>query len=329
MERVLTLLLACAHPSAPTATPSEKASASSWRIPVRFLQDVACDGGRCLALHGGQLSRLPTMQPIPGLQLPEWDTLRHGEQGWEVEGPCGEDRCVTSLSLDPPGVGTPSPVPGLPVGAEAPENLGDLWIDGWNLARKQGWRSGFDRVVVAQGPGTVRLLKGMDGAAQLIRQGVDPAVARIGLGGAEGPEFPATLAMHPTGIEAYLSAWPSPLVIAVDPNTLQRHWTLPLEGAAQGLFVDTTGRFLVVGVGTTEVTSGWAWPLPSGSATADPFRDEAIRGTPRPPISTVDVIDLQDHTVKVELRGSYRRWLTLPDGRQLVATDQELVFFTP
>ena len=54
-----------------------------------------------------------------------------------------------------------------------------------------------------------------------------------------------------------------------------------------------------------------------------------IRSLPRPPMTRVHVIDLKDHEEVAVLRGQYRRWLSLPDGRKLVASDQEVMFFKP
>lgn len=265
------------------------------------------------------------MQPIG--TLTGWDTLRHSSAGWELEGNCEVARCRAKLTLDPFGVSDQNLILETKT-SETDQEPEAAWIDRWNQALKAGWRSGFDRIVVASGPATVELTGEMDGSAQLFRHGVDPAFAKVWLGNAAGMRFPANLAMHPTGVEAYLCAWPSPLVIAFDPLNLQRHWTLPLDGASQGLFVESSGRFLLVGTGSAG-TEPWSWTGPDATENEDPYRDEVLRRQSRPPISAVEVVDLQNHEVRVELKGRYRRWLSLEDGRKLVATDQELVFFQP
>jgi hypothetical protein len=120
-------------------------------------------------------------------------------------------------------------------------------------------------------------------------------------------------------------------LIAFDPLTLARHWTLLLDSPGQGLFIDTSGRFLVIGTGEAEVDPliQWSLPLPDPAAVADPFRDEALRAPGRPPMSAVEVIDLSTHKSVLQVHGQWRRWLTLPDGRVVVATDKEIAYFKP
>lgn len=326
------LLLACIHSVAPPSG-SPSADKALMRFAIPNIQDVACDAANCVVLHGGQLSQLPSLAPIATLpDAPLVDSLWADAGQWWVEGPCEQGRCRHALNLSPLAVGPDQPAPPLPLAGEAPEltAYSELWIAAWNHAHALQWRTGFDRLAVSDGPAILTLLRGMEGSAQLIRTGVNAAFVRLELNAA-GPIFPATLAMHPTGMEGYLLAWPSPILIAFDPLTLSRHWTLLLDAPAQGLFIDTSGRFLVVGTGEAEVDPliQWSLPLPDPAAVADPFRDEALRAPGRPPMSAVEVIDLSTHKSVLQVHGQWRRWLTLPDGRVVVATDKEIAYFKP
>ncbi|MFN7145791.1 MAG: hypothetical protein ACK4YP_18595, partial [Myxococcota bacterium] len=171
-------------------------------------------------------------------------------------------------------------------------------------------------------------LRGLDGADQLVRTGAGSRTARLGAA-SSSVSYPAWLAMHPTGVEAYLVAWPAPVVRAFDPGTLEVRWTLPVDGAAQGLFVDAGGRWLVVGIGpaTTERFADWPVLRPDPAAPLDPFRDEVLRALDRPPVDEVLVIDLAAQAVVARAKGVFRRFLPLQ--RPVLATDREVVFLVP
>jgi hypothetical protein len=112
--------------------------------------------------------------------------------------------------------------------------------------------------------------------------------------------------------------------------SLATRWALPLEGAAHPLFIDAGGRLLLAGVGTSETERWTDWPLPDGrGAVADPARDESLRAAERPSTDGVVVVDLDSGESIARARGTFRRWLALPDGRFLLATDREIVFFQP
>ncbi len=332
---LLLLLTACPKGPAPTAQSSDSSN-DLWRLPLPGLVDVACDGGRCLALRGNALVQLPSLEAVELPASGPFDRLRHDNSGWSLAGPCGAElpgRCSFPLSLEPLALGTPVPEPTSAVekGKEGEEaEARTRWTSAWNHAIAQGWRAGFDRRVVLPGASELQLLPGLDGTAQLRRTGENPAFIKLMLG-ATGTVFPATLALHPTGVEVYLTAWPSPLLIALDPVSLDRRWVLPLDGGVQGLFVEPGGRFLLVASGDASVRGpeSWDWPEPDPSAVADPAGDEALRSQQRPAMSRIYAVDLQDHSVAVELPGTWRRWIPLPDGRILVASSQQLVFFKP
>ena len=103
-----------------------------------------------------------------------------------------------------------------------------------------------------------------------------------------------------------------------------------LDGAASGLFVDGSGRWLVVSEGPPATDRLIDWPAvsPDPNAAADPWRDEILRGLDRPPSDATVVIDLATHAVAARARGSLRRFLPLPD-RPVLATDREVVFVSP
>ncbi|HNH46332.1 MAG TPA: hypothetical protein PKY30_04815 [Myxococcota bacterium] len=335
MWLLLLFLTACPKGPAPT-TASGPSTTDLWRIPLPGLVDVACDEGRCMALRGTELVRLPSLEAVPLPTTAALDRLRHDAQGWRVAGACADGapgRCSYALSLEPLALGAAEPEPPVPVHAagtvEEAESR-NRWTSAWNHAIAEGWRSGFDRRVVLPGAAELQLLPGLDGTAQLRRTGENPAFIKLMLG-ATGKVFPGNLALHPTGVEVYLAAWPSPLLIALDPVSLDRRWVLPLDGGVQGLFIEPGGRFLLVASGdaSARAPESWAWPEPDPAAATDPAGDEALRDQQRPAMSRIYAVDLQDHSVAVELPGQWRRWIPLPDGRVLVASSQQIVFFKP
>ncbi|MDP2305303.1 MAG: hypothetical protein Q8P18_04670 [Pseudomonadota bacterium] len=333
----LLLLLAC--PGAPrvaSASVAAAPSSSESRLLLPGLSDVACDGADCRALVRGTLVSLPGAAPIGTVgALEAFDTLRFTPSGWEVEGRCVPlapgPRCVAPLAADG-AVGVLAPAAAPPALEQDAPSLGAAAIEfgaAWNAGIAAGWRSGFHRVIVGPGSGRITWLRGIDGAGQLVRVGNGSRTARLGSATAS-VSWPGWLALHPTGVEAYLVAWPSPLVRAFDPTTLDIRWTLPVEGAARGLFVDPGGRWLLVAVGPGTTERLVEWPLPSLEATptGDLSRDEVLRALEHPPMDGVLVIDLSTQSVVARAEGELRRFLPLPD-RPLLATDREIVFFTP
>ncbi len=331
---LLSLLLAACGDSAAVRAPAETAAPVGDRVPVARLADVACDGATCRALADGNLLALPDRTPIgaPGA-FAGADTLRVGPGGWEVEGPCpaevSGDRCVRVLGADgAPGTPTPVRAAAPTVGDPLPlSEAAEAFTAAWNHGLAREWRSGFYPVVVGPGGGRITWLRGLEGAGQLVRAGAGSRTVRLGAA-SSSVSWPAWLAVHPTGVEAYLVAWPAPVVRAFDPATLEVRWTLPVDGAAQGLFVDPGGRWLVVatGPGTTERFVDWPVPRPE-LGERDPHRDEVLRTLDRPPMDEVLVIDLALHEVVGRARGTYRRFLPLQ--RPVLATDREVVFLTP
>jgi hypothetical protein len=329
----LLLLLACAAGSRPTGPDAGGATeAPGTRIPLPGLADVACTGSECRALVNGSLVSLPDATPLgaPGA-LAAFDTLRATAIGWEVEGPCASPgpRCVAPLAAD----GTPgalvAALPGPTLEEDTPSlaRAAETFTVAWNAGIAAGWRSGFHRLIVGPGGGRITWIRGLDGAGQLVRAGAGSRTVRLGAATA-AVSWPGWLALHPTGVEAYLVAWPSPLVRAFDPATLDLRWTLPVDGPARGLFVDPGGRWMLVAVGPGTTERYVEWPLAVPTPTRDLAADEVLRALDHPPADATLVIDLATHAVVARAAGELRRFLPFPD-RPLLATDREIVYLTP
>lgn len=332
---LLLAVLACRH--APELPPGELPPPPPppvWRVPLPGLRDAACGPEGCLALVRGRegLLRVPELEPVAVPGLPgDWDTLVHP---WAVEGPCAEGRCRAELALVAAGLGPSAPVKWVEPG-EAPATV-DLVAEVAALRAlvatqvQQRWRIGFQRLLIAPDGAPVSLSRGPDGTGQLVRAGSPPRVARVSVG-ASAASFPGVFALHPRGEEAYLLAWPGTVLRAFDPLTLTPRWSLPLGGAAQGWFVDADGRFLVAGTGPATDERFVDWPLPAvdPAVVGDPAADERLRVQARPPVDRTVVVDLARRAIVVEARGRLRRWVGAGEERYLLATDQELVIYTP
>lgn len=332
---LLLAVLACRHTLVPPpGDPPPSPPPPSWRVPLPGLRDAACGPEGCLALvHGREgLLRVPELESVVVPGLPgDWDTLVHP---WAVEGPCADGRCRAELALAPAALGPPAPVAWVEPG-EAPPTV-DLAAEVAALRAllatqvERRWRIGFQRLLIAPDGAPVALSRGPDGTGQLVRAGSPPRVARVSVG-VSAASFPGVFALHPRGEEAYLLAWPGTVLRAFDPLTLSPRWSLPLLGAAQGWFVDADGRFLLAGTGPALDERFVDWPLPAVDPVvgADPAADERLRVQDRPPVDRTVVVDLARRAVVVEARGRLRRWVAAGEGRYLLATDQELVLYTP
>jgi hypothetical protein len=306
-------------------------AAPEMAIPLPGLTDLAC-AETCRALVRGTLVSVPSGERL-GAPGERWDTLLANGESWQVQGPCPlpqAGRC--EADLDGGGTaGSPRPLASNPApldsGSTSFADAATQFTAAWNAGIAAGWRSGFYRVILGPGGGRITWLRGIDGAGQLIRAGAGTRTVRLGAANATA-SWPAWLALHPTGLEAYLVAWPSPAVRAFDPATLEPRWTVTVEGAAQGLFVDPGGRWLVAGVGSamTERFVDWDVPAPA-QADSDPTRDEKIRSIERPPMSEVVVIDIATKSVVGRASGTFRRFIGGP--RPVLATDREILFLNP
>lgn len=234
--------------------------------------------------------------------------------------------------------GAPSaPVPSAPPDAQAaPDELDQdgqaaMFASQLSDAIRAGARVGFYRLVVPPGDARVALLPG--NGSTLMRTGGGIKAVRLGIPEAQQP-WPAALALHPTGRELYVLAWPDGVLRALDPATLAPRWTLPLENPAYGVYIDGTGRYLVGQVMDMELVLPGdvaqpaaalkrlaAWPEPDGDCT-----DEALRDRDAPPATGTFVVDLATRSVAAALPGRLRRTLAVPGPGLLVATSEALQY---
>ncbi len=332
---------------------------------AHFVVEGACGGTVASASPAQGAPPAVAPRAVPSAPQPASAVPTTG--GGVAEGPATTPSCETRWTLQGPAPSADSPAlsrrlvpdaavparPAMPpVGTfvdEAPAVREDAaaWTEAWNLGRARGWRSNFSRVVVAPGGSMLAYFRG-PGGGTLVRS---PGRGAVRILAPEAPaSWPAWLAMHPTGTEAYLLPWPASVLVAVDPASLATRWSLPLEAPAHGLFVDPGGRWLLAevaegdaGVGDA-LTARWTdWPTPALHAAADdaaaraaglaqapdPARDEVLRTWERPPATSVSVIDLARGEETLRVPGSYRRWSILPDGRLLLATDRSVVIHRP
>ena len=332
----LALSSACHRDRAPSTVVAAPSSAwTAWP----GLVDAVCYPGesRCVVLDSSGLAeftpggaaavRLPTdVAGADGL------TLLDGVPAITL--PCPDmGRCVQSLST-PPGE-----VHGLPMQEPSVAPVSELDQDGqaamfarqFSPAAKAGGRVGFYRLVVAPDGGRVALLPG--NGATLVHTGHGIQAVRLGLQDVAQP-WPATLALHPSGQELYVMAWPDGTVRAMDPLTLAPHWTLPLGAPAFGLYIDPTGRYLIGQLASleeddTDISEARnrmaAWAEPDGSAD-----DEALRSRESPPANATFVLDIAERSVAAALPGRLRRSLNVPDGLLIATTEAvQLVKTTP
>ncbi len=336
-------------------------AAHSPALLLDDLRDVACADGLCSVLAGERVVRVPVGATVAGpdvLRAPAgaWDTLTLASGALELQGACPPTIDAPRCAAHPDGtaweVGPAAPLP-------TPSLLDDALPLAQEVAgivathaqvRAHGWRTPFARSYVDPRGGLVRLVRAM-GGAELVRTNAPNVVVAGGAG--EGrvrptavrvamPEaaaaWPAWLLLHPSGQEAYLLAWPSRRLVALDPVTMLPRWELPLEDAGHGLFLDASGRYLLVAEGPFDRDLWTDWPVLAppaqqgadpGAAAPDPVRDEVLRVLPQPPSDSVVVVDLAHGAQVMRLPGAYRRWTLLPDGRMLLATTQALGFHTP
>lgn len=173
------------------------------------------------------LNQVTSLQCEP--TLCEVSTMTGSVQFSPVTGPAEEIPAPPRPVLDP-----------WPVNPQAP-NLNTLW----NESVANRWRSPFRPEIPAPDGGILRTNRGVTpGTSRVVRLGGSVVTARIGLD--PGPTaYPNTLALHPTGQEAYLIVWPNPDLIAFNARTLQTTWRVQLGAPALGLFLSADGRYLV------------------------------------------------------------------------------------
>jgi hypothetical protein len=324
---LLLVLLAChAHPGH-GAVPADAgaATASVERFPFPQLVDATCDEGGCTVLVGGALRR-QTGEVLVTLPAGAWTGIDRGEGGFQLTastptGPCRAwlgDGATTPEACEPLAPPAWASVEDLP---PIPEQLERFRIQ-WNAAIAAHGRLPFVPVLGTPDGGVIALARGGDGRGQLFRSGGMPKMIPVPT--APSPAtWPAPFALHPSGTEAYLLPWPTTVLRAFDPFTLATRWSVGLDGAGQGLFVDPGGRWLLAATGPGEVEGFVDYPL-LWTAPAEPCCEDALlRAAPRPPQERVVVVDLAAHTVAVRAPGAYRGWFAFEHVLWLV-TDQEI-----
>ena len=273
------------------------------------LRDVACNETQCVALTAaGLVSLEPGLPPLPLVVPADAAVLRVDAGAWAT-------------------LPSPPPPPLLDDPPPLAEQVASFTV-AWNAGIAAHWRSRFQRIVLGPGGGVISWTRGAEGGGQLMRIGAGRAFARVST--VPSPvSYPAWLALHPTGTEAYLLAWPTPVLAAFDPVSVVPRWSVELGGAGHGLFVDPEGRWLLAEIGPGRTDRLVDWPLPAPDPTRDLADDAVLRTLPRPDATEVVVVDLAAHAIAFRANGAHRRWLALPGGRYLLATDREAVFFRP
>lgn len=356
------LLLACAPRTAPDPTAGLEdvlvpealpAAEVPPEVPVPGLEALACTARDCFVWSPAGLQRLDATgslgDPVPAALEPGVHALLAHDEGLAVLLPCPptpppradelmedpelEERevdvelevlCLAALDPATGSMGKPISYP-LDEGASARDPV--ALREGWNRMREAGWRVPFALRVPTRDGGTLGYLRGAGGSqAQLTRTGRS---ARMESWPATRTpvSYPRWLAMHPTGAEAFLLTWPEPTLTALDPDSLEARWELHLRGPAHGLFVDATGRWLVLAEGGAvdaerlldydEAPAPW---LPG----RDPSEDAALRRSDRPASSSTVVVDLSGPRLAARLAGAYRGFARGPDGTVWLASDRGL-----
>lgn len=329
---VLGLLAAC-HPAA-VGTAVVPDAASPWAAWPGLL-DVGCDadGQRCVGLDAAGLWRFAPTAPADRTQLPTAVPGAFGLTALDgviaVEAPCADlGRCARPLRTDGT-LGDPLALPMQEPGLAPRDELDQdgqaaMFARQVSRAVSDAARVGFYRLVVAPDQGRVALLAGS--GSTLIRSGHGLRAVRLGLQ-ESASAWPATLALHPSGQELYVLAWPDGTLRALDPLTLSPHWTLPLEAPAYGLYLDASGRYLLGQLASLDdddpaVPAALAridpWPEPDGAVD-----DAVLRERDAPPASATFAVDLALKQVSAALPGRLRR--TVAVGADLLVATSEAV----
>ena len=215
---------------------------------------------------------------------------------------------------------------------EPPTPAADVWparatrlalAEDWNARTKNGWRSPFQATIPSPDggvfkhhrsatPGTSRIAR-LGGHVMTARQGLDPETAA----------YPWTLALHPTGTEAYHIVWSNTDLIAFNTRTLETSWRIRLSGPAVGLFVSADGRYLVAeldAVASEEQLLDFD-PVqrhpPDGE---EPFGDGAWTGIDRPAAGRTVLVDLSLGQAVAEVPGHFVGFHAFDDGAVIAGT---------
>ncbi len=320
-------VVGCRHPAAVVTDPTAatNATTSVQRYPFARVIDAWCGPTGCTVLTPDGLVR-EGGERVRDVPAGSWTALERQDETWILTGGTPDGPCVLPLADDGT-AGTCTPIPPVvwPTLDDPPDiaSQATRFRAQWNAAIAARGRLGFTTILATPDGGVIALARGGDGRGQLFRTGGMPKMVPVPT--APSPAtLPTPFAMHPSGTEAYLLSWPSAVLRALDPFTLATRWTVSLEGAGQGLFVDPSGRHLLAATGPEDDSrfANWpvAWPAPEDPCCADAL----LRATPRPPQDHVVVVDLATHLVAARAPGRYLRWFPGDTATWLV-TDREVV----
>lgn len=291
MTYLLVFFLGCAAHKpdvSPASTAAEPEVVLASVHPVADVKDVTCDENGCIVFTKGGQFKLG----------------------------------INSMNLTPlePAVAADAQPSGTPETQETP-----ALEEQWNSQISNGWRSPFRREVPAAGGGQMRMVRGLTpGTSRIIRTGG-------GLQTRPAPDpshlsYPRTLALHPTGQEAYLIVWPNSLLTAFSAKTLDTTWNLDLGGSAVGLFVTKEGRYLLAETGgeapSEQLLDYESDPIAAPPGT-DPIANRLFPLYDRPQATHTVLVDLSLGEVIARLPGPAAGMGSTPQGI-LVASTQAL-----
>ena len=193
----------------------------------------------------------------------------------------------------------------------------------WNTRTKNKWRSPFQATIPSPNGGVFKLHRSATpGTSRIARIGGHVMTARQGLDPAS-PAYPWTLALHPTGTEAYHLVWSNADLIAFNTRTLETSWRIRLSGPAVGLFVSADGRYLVAELDAEAPEeqlldfSPTQRQAPEGQ---QPFGDGAWTQIERPKAARTVLVDLSLGEAVAEVPGSFVGFQTFRDGAVVAGT---------
>lgn len=312
------------------------------RVACTDLRTLSCDTLACARVEGRRWIPFDarTLAPKPGsLELPmDAERLIPQDDGFRILGRCGASPCALDLRESQVLPLVPAPqaetaTPPLPPPEPAtPASQAQSRSRSWNRLIQEKWRIPFQKQVPAPGGGVITYLRGAEvDSALLMRAGGGLRQARAqGSGGLLSCD--AWMALHPTGQELYLLPWPSSRLSAHDPQNLSERWSLSLDSPAVGLFLDSAGRFAILGRTTPPETGrllDYTVENPDNQGAEDPNADGRLDLSSRPPIVETLLIDLSRQELVTSARGAFRAWLPRPGGGMILAASEEIVALDP
>lgn len=189
--------------------------------------------------------------------------------------------------------------------------------EGWNTRTRNKWRSPFQATIPSPDGGVFKLHRSTTrGTSRIARIGGHVMTARQGLD-PDSPSYPWTLALHPTGTEAYHIVWSNADIIAFNTRTLETSWRIRLSGPAVGLFVSADGRYLVAEVDAMapeEQLLDYAPVQRQAPEGGDPYGDGAWASIDRPAAARTALVDLSLGEAVAEVPGTFVGFHPFPEG---------------